>query len=117
MTNKTYTIPNSFRVVSVSITVAVALALMTSISTPCSAQSQPVKSAEQSVALKEAEDLVQKAIQLLNKGKYSAAIPLVERSLAIREKVLGKEHPLVAQSLNNLALLYQDEGNYQQAEP
>ncbi|MBU7583075.1 MAG: CHAT domain-containing protein, partial [Nostoc sp. TH1S01] len=39
------------------------------------------------------------------------------RSLAIREKVLGKEHPSVAQSLNNLAGLYEAQGNYRQAEP
>ena len=32
-------------------------------------------------------------------------MPLAERALAIREKVLGKEHPDVASSLNNLALL------------
>ena len=117
MTNKTYTIPNSLRVVSWSVTIAVALASITSISTRCSAQSQLVQSIEQSVALKEAEDLNQKAFQLYNEGKYSAAIPLAERALAIREKVLGKEHPDVANSLNNLALTYKLQGNYQQAEP
>ncbi len=30
---------------------------------------------------------------------------------------MGKEHPLVALSLNNLAGLYQEFGNYSQAEP
>jgi CHAT domain-containing protein len=44
-------------------------------------------------------------------------MPLAERALAIREKVLGKEHPDVASSLNNLAYLYQAQGNYSQAEP
>ncbi len=34
-----------------------------------------------------------------------------------REEVLGPEHPDVAQSLNNLALLYQVQGNYAEAEP
>ncbi|WP_103124609.1 CHAT domain-containing tetratricopeptide repeat protein, partial [Nostoc cycadae] len=34
-----------------------------------------------------------------------------------REKVLGKEHPDVATSLNNLAFLYDAQGKYQQAEP
>ena len=38
-------------------------------------------------------------------GKYNEAEPLYERSQAIREKVLGPEHPDVAQSLNNRALL------------
>ncbi len=41
----------------------------------------------------------------------------MQRSLAIQEKVLGTEHPLVATSLNNLAELYQAQGNYNQAEP
>jgi tetratricopeptide (TPR) repeat protein len=33
------------------------------------------------------------------------------------EQVLGKEHPHVAASLNNLAELYRNMGNYSQAEP
>ena len=36
--------------------------------------------------------------------------------LAIREKALGAEHPDVANSLNNLANLYQDQGRYTEAE-
>jgi CHAT domain-containing protein len=42
---------------------------------------------------------------------------MIKRSLAIREKVLGKIHPDVARSLNNLADLYQHEGRYADAEP
>jgi CHAT domain-containing protein len=61
--------------------------------------------------LEEALRLNQQVIQLYNQGQYAAAMPLAERSLAILEKVLGKEHPLVAKSLNNLALLYQAQGN------
>ncbi|MDF5733095.1 MAG: CHAT domain-containing protein [Rhizonema sp. PD38] len=80
-------------------------------------QSQPPQSAEQRAALKEATGLNQQVIQLYKEGKYSIAIPLAERVLLIREKVLGKEHPDVAQSLNNLALLYKAQGNYQKAEP
>lgn len=36
-------------------------------------------------------------------GKYEEAEPLFERSLAIREKALGPDHPDVAESLNNWA--------------
>jgi tetratricopeptide (TPR) repeat protein len=36
-------------------------------------------------------------------GNYAAAEPLYKRSLDIREKALGMEHPDVAASLNNLA--------------
>jgi CHAT domain-containing protein len=50
-------------------------------------------------------------------GNYSQAEPLYQRSLAIWEKMLGKEHPHVATSLNNLAGLYGELGNYSQAEP
>ncbi len=39
------------------------------------------------------------------------------RALAISEKALGPEHPDVAQSLNNLAALYQTQGHYAEAEP
>jgi CHAT domain-containing protein/Flp pilus assembly protein TadD len=37
--------------------------------------------------------------------------------LAIWEKSLGPDHPSVAMSLNNLALLYQEQGRYADAEP
>lgn len=80
-------------------------------------QATPAQSTQQSAELAEAERLNQQVEQLYKQGQYSAAIPLAERSLAIREKVLGLEHPDVAQSLNNLALLYKAQGNYSEAEP
>jgi CHAT domain-containing protein/tetratricopeptide (TPR) repeat protein len=40
-----------------------------------------------------------------------------KRALAIWEKALGPDHPDVAMSLNNLALLYQAQGVYGKAEP
>ena len=39
-------------------------------------------------------------------GRYAEAEPLYQRALAICEKALGPEHPDVATSLNNLAVLY-----------
>ncbi|MBE9005109.1 tetratricopeptide repeat protein [Fortiea sp. LEGE XX443] len=80
-------------------------------------QQIPAYSAEQQAAIKEALELNEQVVKLYQEGKYTTAIPLAERALAIREKVLGKEHPDVASSLNNLALLYDSQGNYQQAEP
>ena len=41
----------------------------------------------------------------------------LQARLAIREKALGPDHPDVAQSLNNLAELYQAQGRYAEAEP
>ena len=113
------------KLVSWSVTIAVAIASGTALSciallvtdAKVTGQSQSPPSAEQSVDLEEAKRLNQQVIQLYQEGKYSTAIPLAERVLAIREKVLGKEHPDVATSLNNLALLYSNQGNYQQAEP
>jgi hypothetical protein len=45
------------------------------------------------------------------------ARPPSERALAIREKVLGAEHPDTAMSLNNLAELLRSQGDYAGARP
>ena len=50
-------------------------------------------------------------------GKYEAAEPLYVDALAMRKKLLGEEHPDVAQSMNNLAALYRIQGKYEAAEP
>ena len=50
-------------------------------------------------------------------GRYADAEPLYQRSLAIREKVLGRDHPEVANSLSTLAELYRTQGRYADAEP
>ena len=52
-----------------------------------------------------------------SQGRYAEAEPLYQRSLAIREKALGPDHPDVGTSLNNLAVLYQSQGRYAEAEP
>jgi len=44
-------------------------------------------------------------------GNYAQAQPLAERALAIREKVLGPEHPETATSLNNLGILLKKQGD------
>jgi CHAT domain-containing protein len=67
--------------------------------------------------LKEANELNQQVEKLYQAGKYAEAIPLAQRILAIREKALGPEHPDVALSLSNLALLYGTTGQYAKAEP
>jgi tetratricopeptide (TPR) repeat protein len=53
----------------------------------------------------------------LPRGRYAEAIVLAEKAVALREKVLGPEHPRTATSLNNLAGLYHAMGAYAQAEP
>src|SRR5438128_360248 len=49
--------------------------------------------------------------------KYAEAEPFHQRALRIREHQAGPEDPLVAASLNGLALLYQAQGKYTEAEP
>jgi CHAT domain-containing protein len=63
----------------------------------------------------EASELNKKVIELYNSGRYSEAIPLAERVLAIREKALGSHHLAVAGSLNNLAAVYERTGHYAEA--
>jgi Tetratricopeptide repeat len=50
-------------------------------------------------------------------GDPGAARPLTERALAITEAVHGPDHPDVASSLNNLALILQDLGDPGAARP
>jgi tetratricopeptide (TPR) repeat protein len=50
-------------------------------------------------------------------GDYAGAQLSCERALALREQALVPEHPLVAESLNNLAVLYHTLGRYAEAEP
>jgi tetratricopeptide (TPR) repeat protein len=50
-------------------------------------------------------------------GDYAGARPYYERALAIRESVLGPQHPATALSLNNLGLLLQDLGDPAAARP
>ncbi len=77
----------------------------------------PVLLVQQSDELEEAEQLNQQFIQLYQQGKYNEAIPIAERVLKIRERLLGQNHSDVATSLNNLAALYVSLGRYSEAEP
>src|SRR5262245_49314352 len=53
-----------------------------------------------------AKNLYRLASLYLDLGRYPDAERLSARALAIREKILGPEHPDVAQSLDQLAALY-----------
>ena len=46
------------------------------------------------------------ALVYRDQSKYKEAIALLHDALSIREKTLGSEHPAVAATLNNLAVLY-----------
>jgi len=68
-------------------------------------------------ALHEARILYEKANNLRRMGKYDEALPLTERALEIRERILGPDHHEVATALNRLAVLYSIKGEYAKAEP
>ena len=72
----------------------------------CSAPSIPIRREPQ-----------QPRLLLQAQGDFAGARPLFERALAIREKVLGPEHPDTATSLSNLAILLQDQGDFAGARP
>jgi tetratricopeptide (TPR) repeat protein len=66
----------------------------------------------------ECANLLSRAGRYLNgRAAYSAARPLLERALAIREEQRGPEHPSTAQSLNDLALLLKTQGDLAAARP
>ncbi len=67
--------------------------------------------------VEQAQGLSNQAISLQQQGLYKEAAPLFQRSLAIFEKVLGPEHLLVANSLNDLGSLYLAMGDYAPAAP
>lgn len=63
------------------------------------------------------EGLQDQIYRLYANGRFAEAIPLSARLLRQQEKTLGPDHPDVATSLNNLALLYNTMGDYARAEP
>ena len=54
--------------------------------------------------------------RLYDAGKYDRAIVVAKEALEVAENV-GPDHPNVAPSLNDLALLYKAQGLYAKAEP
>ncbi len=50
-------------------------------------------------------------------GLYDKAAPWFQECLEVTTKRLGEEHPTVAGSLSNLAVLYRFQGRYSEAEP
>src|ERR1700694_3122395 len=61
--------------------------------------------------------LHQEAGALYSQGNYRQATIIMGQALGVAEKTFGPDHPDVATTLNNLALLYKAQGQYAQAEP
>jgi tetratricopeptide (TPR) repeat protein len=80
-----------------------ALAAISCIATPSSAQNAAARSAE--------------IAELSKVGKYSEAIPRAQRLLADMERTYGPDHRDVAASLNNLGMIYGSTGRDTEAGP
>jgi tetratricopeptide (TPR) repeat protein len=59
----------------------------------------------------------QQILELSGQGRYSEALPLAQKAIALLEKALGPDNTNVAQSLNSLAMVYIALGRYLDAEP
>ncbi|MEK7484410.1 MAG: tetratricopeptide repeat protein, partial [Planctomycetota bacterium] len=96
-------------------------ALIASIAFFGTIHAQELEEKYQKLSKEEALKLAKKADQnistLYQQGKYEKAIEFGQISLKLREKHLPADHPDVANSLNNLALLLQAKGDYEGAEP
>jgi len=61
--------------------------------------------------------LNQEVTELYRGGEYDRGVVVAKKALEVAENNVGPNHPSVATSLNNLAELYRNQGQYAQAEP
>jgi len=54
---------------------------------------------------------------LRDRAQYAQAETLIKHALALREQLLGPEHPEIATTLDSLASIYFEQGKYLEAEP
>src|SRR5262245_2707872 len=73
------------------------------------------QSPQESPELKEATELTERAVKLLNEGKADEAVPLAKRALQIREKLLPLTDLKISISLNYLGNAYTRKGDYSAA--
>ena len=69
------------------------------------------------LAPRDADIINEAGLALIYVADYKEAELLLKRSLALRKRRLGPNHPDVAQSLNNIAILLCNQGKYIEAEP
>jgi TonB family protein len=61
---------------------------------------------DKTAALKEADSLNLKAVQLFNAAKYDEALPPAEQSLKLREEAAGRDHQSAADAHKNLGAIH-----------
>jgi CHAT domain-containing protein len=74
-------------------------------------------SAEERAQIREVDKQNERMEQLWQAHKYQEALPLAEKAVAIRRRLLGAEHPDYASSLHDLAVQHQGLGAYRAAQP
>lgn len=67
--------------------------------------------------LQQARTLYREHMRLVREGRYEESVPIMARVLAMRERVLGPDHPDVVEALEYLASAYMLTGDYARAEP
>lgn len=65
----------------------------------------------------EASTLSQQMKELYRAGKYTDALPLAQKSLALLEKQFGPDDAHLAMALNDLGTIHYNLGQYAVAEP
>jgi tetratricopeptide (TPR) repeat protein len=63
------------------------------------------------------EILNQEVVELHRAGNYDRVVLVAQKALQVAEQNVGPDHPDVATTLNNLALLYDNQGDPAKAEP
>src|ERR687886_520943 len=98
MTKTSLTLPRQTTLVLLVLSVVIGLTRGQSLQ-----QQPPAPSAAREAQIEEARKLSAEVEELTERGDYDQAMPKAERALAIREQVLGAEHPEVAFALGNVA--------------
>src|SRR5215813_10928345 len=68
-------------------------------------------------ALYETYLLLQESIRLRDAGKYDESLPLFERVIETRERILGPDDPDLAAAIHDLAVTYYYKSDYPKVEP
>ncbi len=64
----------------------------------------------------EAEKLYEQLFTLYQQGKYTEAIPVAEKIIALAKELVGEKHPDTAEAVTNLATIYREIGEYASSE-
>ena len=71
----------------------------------------------QATTLSTLSELNRKVAQMTGAGKYQEALPVAQRALTLAKRQPNKHPQVYAETLNNLAMLYENMGRYAEAEP